>query len=99
MRSIMRRKGMFAAGAATLAVGWLTMTTTLTGQVPGPGSIVITQDGVPIQGMMGEREGRGNEFAMATKGAKEHDGFFKLYQKDDRVLMEIKPEQFNKPFL
>ncbi len=95
---IMRRIVLSAAAALTLGVGWLTLSTKLSGQVPGPGNIVI-HEGPSGPMMMGERDGRGNEFTIATKGAKEHDGFFKLYQKDDRVLMEIRPDQFNKPFL
>ena len=83
---IMRRIVLSAAAALTLGVGWLTLSTNLSGQVPGPGNIVI-QEGPGGPMMMGERDGRGNEFTMATKGAKEHDGFFKLYQKDDRVLI------------
>jgi Met-zincin/Domain of unknown function (DUF5117)/Domain of unknown function (DUF5118) len=39
------------------------------------------------------------DFHNVTKGAKEYDGLFKLYQKDDHLYMEIRPEQFNKPFL
>jgi hypothetical protein len=96
MGTIMRRIALCAAAALTFGVGWLTLSTNLSGQVPGPGTIV-TYDGPGGPMMMAE--GRGNEFAMAIKGAKEHDGFFKLYQKDDRVLMEIRPDQFNKPFL
>jgi hypothetical protein len=38
-------------------------------------------------------------FENVVKGAKEYDGLFKLYQKDDRLYMEIRPEQFNQPFL
>lgn len=32
------------------------------------------------------------------KDAKEMKGFFTLYQKDEKVWIEIRPEQFNKPF-
>src|SRR5262245_2693007 len=95
----MRRIAITALGAATIFVGWLTVSTHLSGQVPGPGGVVfqIPEDG-PMGGRM-DREGRGNDFAALTKGAKEHDGLFKLYQKDDRVYMEIRPDQLGKPVL
>lgn len=96
----MRRILLTALIAATAMVGWLTIPTSTSGQVPGP--VIIHDGGGNFQGgppMGGPDGGRGNEFAMATKGAKEHDGLFKLYQKDDRVLMEIRPDQMNKPYL
>jgi hypothetical protein len=39
------------------------------------------------------------DFNTVVKGAKEYDGLFKLYQKDDRLYMEIQPQQFDKPLL
>ncbi|HZY85863.1 MAG TPA: DUF5117 domain-containing protein, partial [Gemmataceae bacterium] len=39
------------------------------------------------------------DFDKVVKGAKEHDGLFRLYLKDDRLYAEIRPEQFDKPFL
>ncbi len=39
------------------------------------------------------------DFDKVTKGAKEYDGLFKLYQKEDVVYLEIQPHQFNKPLL
>jgi hypothetical protein len=39
------------------------------------------------------------EFARITKGAKQYDGLYKLYQKDDNLYMEIPVHNFNKPFL
>src|SRR5262245_23805673 len=39
------------------------------------------------------------DFNLVVKGAKEYEGLFKLYQKDERVLMEIQPFQFDKPIL
>ncbi|MFZ6723389.1 zinc-dependent metalloprotease [Undibacterium sp. Ji49W] len=38
-------------------------------------------------------------FKDIIKDAKELKGFFNLYQKDDKVWLEIRPEQFDKPFL
>jgi len=37
-------------------------------------------------------------FAEIVKGAKEMPGFFKLYEKDDKVWIAIKPDQLDKPF-
>ncbi len=39
------------------------------------------------------------DFDKVTKGAKVHEGLFKLYRKDDRLLAEILPYQLDKPFL
>jgi hypothetical protein len=39
------------------------------------------------------------DFATVTKGAKEYEGLFKLYHKDDHLYMEIRPDQLNKPVL
>ncbi|MFZ6743434.1 zinc-dependent metalloprotease [Undibacterium sp. JH2W] len=38
-------------------------------------------------------------FKEIVKDAKELKGFFNLYQKDEKVWIEIRPEQFDKPFL
>jgi hypothetical protein len=37
-------------------------------------------------------------FAEVIKGAKELPGYFKLYEKEDKVWMAIKPDQLDKPF-
>jgi hypothetical protein len=37
-------------------------------------------------------------FASVIKDAKEVKGLFSLWQKDERVWIELKPEDFNKPF-
>ncbi len=37
-------------------------------------------------------------FATVIKDAKEIKGLFSLWQKDERVWIELKPEDFNKPF-
>ena len=36
---------------------------------------------------------------QVVDGAKEYDGLFKLHQKDDHLYAEIKPHQFDQPFL
>jgi len=42
--------------------------------------------------------GQSKPFADVVKDATEHPGFFNLYQKDDKVWIEIAPEQFDQPF-
>ena len=37
-------------------------------------------------------------FAMVIKGATKTEGLFTLYQKDEKVWIELKPEDFDKPF-
>ena len=39
------------------------------------------------------------EFDKVVEGAKQYDGLFKLYQKDDKVYAEIGPSQLNTPYL
>jgi hypothetical protein len=38
-------------------------------------------------------------FDNVVKGAKEYDGLFRLYHKEDRLYAEIRPDQLEKPFL
>ena len=37
-------------------------------------------------------------FATVTKDARKTDGLFTVWQKDDKVWLELKPEDFDKPF-
>jgi hypothetical protein len=39
------------------------------------------------------------DFAAVVKGAQEHKGLFTLYQKDDHLYAEIRPDQFDRPLL
>jgi hypothetical protein len=39
------------------------------------------------------------DFDKVVKGAKEFDGLFKLYRKEDKLYAELKPIQLNRPFL
>jgi hypothetical protein len=39
------------------------------------------------------------DFEKVTKGAKEIEGLFKLWHKDENLYMEIKEDQLNKPYL
>jgi Met-zincin/Domain of unknown function (DUF5117)/Domain of unknown function (DUF5118) len=42
--------------------------------------------------------GQSKPFADIVKDATQHPGFFTLYQKDDKVWIEIAPDQFDRPF-
>ncbi len=39
------------------------------------------------------------EFAKVVKGAKVSEGLFTLHQKDDNLYAELRPDQFDKPYL
>ena len=45
------------------------------------------------------QEKKFDDFDTVVKGAKEYEGLFHLYQKDDRLYAEIQPNQFDQPFL
>jgi hypothetical protein len=36
-------------------------------------------------------------FAELVRGAKQHPGFFNLYQKEEKVWIELRPDQFDRP--
>ncbi len=84
----MRRVPFLALGALALTIGGVHRATS---QVPEPGPGEATHVAGP--------ETRFPPFAVITRGAKEHDGFFHLYQKDETVYCEIRPDQFNVPWL
>src|SRR6266550_4574386 len=42
--------------------------------------------------------GQQKPFAEVVKEAKEQPGFFNLYSKEEKVWLEIKPDQFDRPF-
>jgi hypothetical protein len=86
----MRRTLLFGLGVVVLIVGWLAIWPLAFAQVPSPPRprVVMGMDSAHLQ-----------DFNTVVKGAKEYDGLFKLYQKDDKVYMEILPHQFDKPVL
>jgi len=97
-------KRMLWAACAVVAVsaGWLALPD-VHGQVPGVAD-ADPDDGPPAppQGAVVRRGGAPSpfpDFASVTRGTKEHEGLFRLWAKDDAVFMEIRPDQFNKPFL
>ena len=50
-------------------------------------------------GSSSQEEPKLPDFDKVVKGAKELDGLFKLYHKDEHVFAEIKPSQLNRPLL
>jgi hypothetical protein len=47
----------------------------------------------------GGADGHFQDFNTVVRGAKEYDGLYKLWQKDENLYMEIKPHQLNQPVL
>jgi hypothetical protein len=46
-----------------------------------------------------DEEKKFEDFDKVVKGAKEYDGLFRLYQKDEHLYAEIRQDQLDKPFL
>ncbi|HVE49147.1 MAG TPA: zinc-dependent metalloprotease [Casimicrobiaceae bacterium] len=69
---------------------------TAPGARPTPGAATVAV-AAAAQAAVQAAESR-RTFAEVTKEAKEHDGLLTLWTKDDRVWIEIAPDQFGKPF-
>src|SRR5438132_602705 len=58
---------------------------------------------LPVQGQIPGLGGAGGpkfeDFSKVTQGAKEIDGLFKLFHKDDTLYAEIRPDQLERPLL
>lgn len=69
-------------------------------QTPPPANGAPATPGAPASATPVQAPAAGplKPFKEIIKEAKELKGFFTLYQKDDKVWMEIRPEQLNKPF-
>ncbi len=65
---------------------------------PAPAGAPITPGTPPAAAGAPAAPGAPRPFKDVIKDAKEIPGFFTLYQKDEKVWMAIKPEQFDKPF-
>jgi hypothetical protein len=91
----MRSFLLIALGAVVLTVGWPGIVPLAVAQVPsGP------RPETDAMRMIADMDRpRMQDFNAVVKGAKEYDGLFKLYQKDDRLYMEILPQQLDKPIL
>src|SRR5262245_40787146 len=78
-----------------LALGWLSSGYSQQPQQPPPGGVPK----VLIDALMGDLHGKLEEFDKVVKGAKEYDGLFKLYHKEDKLYAEIQPHQFERMLL
>jgi hypothetical protein len=81
----MRRTSLLALGAAALAVA-------LGSSGPACGQPAMPPAGPPP-------EKKFEDFDKVVKGAKEFEGLFHLYQKDDHVYAEVRPDQLGRPLL
>ena len=69
---------------------------TVAGATPGPAP---SASGVPPgTPQLTPPPGSPATFANVIRDAKKSDGLFTVYQKDERVWLELKPDDFNKPF-
>src|SRR5205823_4885895 len=48
-------------------------------------------------GLDGHGEKKFEDFDKLVKGAKEYDGLFKLFKKEDKLYAELKPMQLDRP--
>ncbi len=64
-----------------------------------PGAQAPARDSLPMPGGDLPDSKKFEDFDKVVKGAKEHDGLFKLHHKDDKLYAEIKPEMLDKPLL
>jgi len=91
----MRRLVRVALGLGALALGWWLCSPVLSQQGPaGPGLAGIPPGGAPAAPVK-----KFEDFDKVVAGAKEYDGLFKLYQKDDNLYAEIRQDQLGKSFL
>ncbi len=73
---------------------------------PGTPPRAVSQDltlqpksGLGIHGPGMPGANKYEDFIKVTQGAKEYEGLFKLYHKEDQLYAEIQPFQFERPFL
>jgi hypothetical protein len=93
----MRRALLIALVAVTLVAGW--RAGFAPAQVPENQPVYVIQGGEGPRHPMASMDNRFADFNTVVRGAKEYDGLFKLYQKDEHVYLEILPQQFDKPIL
>ncbi|HTU21971.1 MAG TPA: zinc-dependent metalloprotease, partial [Gemmataceae bacterium] len=71
--------------------------------------LIVLPLAVLMFGLVGHRESPADEssdsdkkfesFDKVVKGAKQYDGLFRLFQKDEHLYAEVRQDQLNKPFL
>ncbi|MCC6420302.1 MAG: zinc-dependent metalloprotease [Gemmataceae bacterium] len=94
----MRRFLLVTCAALALLTGWAGSERTGTGQEPGVVPIKLPPGG-GAGSMPDLPEPKYPPIEKFIKGAREIDGLFKLYQKDEHLYAEIKPPQLNRPLL
>jgi hypothetical protein len=93
----MRRCLLVTCAAVALLTGWVGHQQAGQGQERG---IVVPPGKVPgLPGLPDAPEKKFPDFDKLVKGAKEYDGLFKLFHKDETLYAELKQQQLNKPFL
>jgi hypothetical protein len=93
----MKRHALTLLPLAALAAVLFGHQATSTGETPSIGP--MPPAGGPPAGLLDAGDKKFEDFDKTVKGAKEHDGLFKLHHKDDKVYAEIRPDQFDKPLL
>jgi hypothetical protein len=101
--------GRFALRTALAVVAGLAMASCATVQAPGngpPSSLAAVGPGGAASGLRPPGAppvpvvppGALRPFADVVKGAKRSEGLFAFWEKDDKVWLELRPEDFNQPF-
>ncbi len=85
---------------AIVAFVSLALTHTAIAQHPAPSAPTAEQPAAGAAALAAVRSepGAPKPFKEVIKGSTEMKGFFTLHQKDEKVWIEIKPEQFDRPF-
>ncbi len=90
-----------APGAAASAPGAAASTpgaaASTPGAAPAPAAAASAPGGAPSAAAAPAAPGQPPAFATVIKDAKEIKGLFTLWQKDEKVWIELRPEDFNKP--
>jgi hypothetical protein len=88
------KRTLWTACAALLALGWQGSDPAAVGQ----DLILAPKPVLPGLALL-TPEKKFEDFDKLVKGAKEYEGLFKLYHKEDRLYAEIRPDQLDKPLL
>src|SRR5262245_8126809 len=95
----MRRVLLTTCAALALLTGWAGGERPGIGQEPAIGPIPGLPPGAGQAPMADAPERKFPDFDKLVKGAREYEGLFHLYQKDETLYAEIRPQQLNRPFL
>jgi Met-zincin/Domain of unknown function (DUF5117)/Domain of unknown function (DUF5118) len=74
--------------------GWLAVVALVLGAAP-----LFAQSSPPRASAPQADEKKFEDFDKVVKGAKQYEGLFKLYQKDDKLYAELRNSQLDKPLL